>query len=1041
MDLTTSRGLANLEGSADSRQEECPPWPKRTQTSSPHLGSVHGVFLYQEEPYHRREPLQALQSCCPTTIESGRPDRQPMARPTAQQLIRWLTRSRRFQIAAGAMAMYALVGFFAVPWAIRTYALPAVEEKLGTTVSAERIATNPFLLTLTLEKVALNGYEASPLFAFGGVHVDLEWSSLFRWGFVFRDISFQAPSIEVRRGRDGRVNLEALVKRVLTEEKSTESAEPPRLWIHALSVIDGRIAVVDAHAKPTVRRDIAPISFQVDRLTTRGSEEGKLVLEAISDHHERFRWDAQVDLVGLSSKGVVDLKAVHLDKYRPYTRGIWPVRFTSGFLDVSVPYEIALSKDGIRFAVEKLAIKVKDARFQPPSETSPSVAVKTLSLSGGSFRYPETTASLGTILADGVVVAGGRLSEDGDLNLLKLLPKARRSQDTDEEASELNALILRQFTLRNSSVEVAHAFGGRELPLRLGVESVTLERTNLVGGKKSDSSAYAADLVFGEGSQVHLQGTVSAPGKTVTLDYEVKGIPLADLGPYASMFAQVEVNSGRFSARGHASGGWAPALMLQHSGNAKVEGLTMTGIQKNGGPLLRLTELSVENISASYPGPKVRIERIGLNGIQVFLTKSTSGEVNLAALQPQASTSKPKASTSPMDIAVQEVRLSKTRITLVDRSVEPPMTEVLGGVHGVAGPFSTQQGRLAHFRVSGRVGEYAPFQFSGNVLPLAPKRRGQVQFRMENLDMPRFTPYSGKFAGYAIEKGKLNTEASYQVQNGKLEGENHVLIDQFGFGEEVESQDATSLPVKLGVALLTDRNGKIDLDVPVSGDVNDPEFSFGGLIWQAIGNLLEAAVVAPFSAIGSLFDSGPDQTSAPTLVFQNGETALSSEAQAALKQLEATLYSRPGVRLNVAPEVGASSDLDALKRAELNTILSSIEQQDDFSVEINPGQERERALREAYARAKSPTGAMLRPFDGDDAILAVAASAPTAEVQAFVLSKIAVPKEALERLSRARADAVLQTLLASKRLPPEQVFLLQSKKGTSPGVLLSLEAK
>ena len=193
------------------------------------------------------------------------------------------------------------------------------------------------------------------------------------------------------------------------------------------------------------------------------------------------------------------------------------------------------------------------------------------------------------------------------------------------------------------------------------------------------------------------------------------------------------------------------------------------------------------------------------------------------------------------------------------------------GVHlnGTIRELSSAQAAHAAIDLTGKVDEFSPVKIGGTINPLNSRGLTDVGVEFENIELTTFTPYSGKFMGYRIDRGKLDLNLHYAIQDRQLKGENKILIRQLTLGEKVDSKDATSLPVKFAIALLKDKNGDIDLDLPVSGSLDDPKFSVWKVVWKILGQLVVKAVTSPFKLFGAIF-GGDNEEVAPAIAFPYG---------------------------------------------------------------------------------------------------------------------------------------------------------------------------
>ena len=229
-----------------------------------------------------------------------------------------------------------------------------------------------------------------------------------------------------------------------------------------------------------------------------------------------------------------------------------------------------------------------------------------------------------------------------------------------------------------------------------------------------------------------------------------------------------------------------------------------------------------------------------------------------AARRPHAT-----AAVAAMPIRIDELTLQGGRIGLADHFVKPNYSATLGDLGGRVTGLSSVDGTVATLDLRGSLANHSPLQVSGTINPLAAATFADVKASFRDIDLPSFTPYSGKYAGYAIAGGSLTIEVAYKVENRKLKASNRFLVNQFDFGEKVESKEATKLPVRLAVSLLKDKDGVIDLDLPIEGSLDDPKFRIGKVIWQVLGNLIAKAATARRSRSSGSFSAGRARSMRP----------------------------------------------------------------------------------------------------------------------------------------------------------------------------------
>ena len=372
-------------------------------------------------------------------------------------------------------------------------------------------------------------------------------------------------------------------------------------------------------------------------------------------------------------------------------------------------------------------------------------------------------------------------------------------------------------------------------------------------------------------------------------------------------------------------------------------------------------------------------------------------------------------------VKVGTIQVSGGNVNFTDLFIRPNYTANLTQLQGSIDALASDRLEPSAVMINGRVDDDTPLEITGRIRPLTPVSLIDLRGIAKGFDLPKLSPYSARWAGYAIEKGKLTADVSYHIEGEALKADNKLTINQLTFGEKVESPDAFKVPVLLAVSLLKDRNGNIDLDLPISGTLSDPQFSVGGLIWRAIGNLIVKVVTSPFTLLSSL--GSADQPADVSLIeFDAGASNLDDDDRKRLDTLANGLEQRPGLSLEIAGYADPVSDRSALQHAQLDRALKGAklgqmrranrtgELPSVDSVVIEP-QERAALLEQLWRAAKlSPS---------------TFAKAPSAqEMEEQLLERTRIDSEDVTRLAQARADVARTYLRETKGIEHQRLYLL-----------------
>jgi hypothetical protein len=533
-------------------------------------------------------------------------------------------------------------------------------------------------------------------------------------------------------------------------------------------------------------------------------------------------------------------------------------------------------------------------------------------------------------------------------------------------------------------------------------------------------------------------------------------LPLHAIDAYIAAVSPLQLLHADVGWRGTVAGSATPAgLKLDAQGDALLTDLHAraryaAGPAASADDLLSWQSLAVHATDlalAPAAPPRVSLGDVELIGAFARLVVTEEGRFNLADLAPPAAASAPAAgqdaASTPLavsapsaavgpaqatasapgaDIRVGGIHWSETRVQYTDRFIRPNYSAELSDLSGSLGAFSTRTPDLAPLELKGRVEGTGLLDVQGRLNPLARPLALDISARAHDIELAPLSPYAGKYAGYAIERGKLSMNVHYQVQpDGRLQATNQIVLNQLTFGDKVDSPSATKLPVLFAVSLLKDRNGVIDVNLPIGGSLNDPQFSVGGIIWKLILNLLEKAITAPFSLL-----AGGGEHDLSQVLFVPGTPRLEAGADETLDKVAKALQDRPGVQLTITGLADADQEHADLQAANLDARLVGLRrtellQSGETAVPDAPTlspEDRSRLVRRLYADTKLP--------DKPRNVLGIAKDIPQAEMETRLKAGLPLPADAARALAVQRA-AVVRDALVARGLPNERMFVAAPK--------------
>ncbi|MGD0074844.1 MAG: DUF748 domain-containing protein [Candidatus Binataceae bacterium] len=434
--------------------------------------------------------------------------------------------------------------------------------------------------------------------------------------------------------------------------------------------------------------------------------------------------------------------------------------------------------------------------------------------------------------------------------------------------------------------------------------------------------------------------------------------------------------------------------------------------------------LNLKNIASGPQEAPKSLTRAGVVGTLAPTAPATPSPTATASPTLQPAEAAPAPSPKPLqaDIALGQITLDNGHINYTDNFIKPHYTADMTDVGGKIGALGTKSTAPATVALEGQLNGSAPINVSGSINPLVPMAFVDIAAKANGVELRGLSPYSAKYTGYPIIKGTLTVDVHYLLEKQTLTATNHIYIDQITFGDHVTEPNAANLPVRLAVALLSDSRGVIDLNIPISGSLNDPQFSVGAIIWVALKNLVIKALTSPFSLIASAFGGGGGSQDLNYVEFEPGYATLTPDGRSRLETIAKALEARPGLKLDISGRVDPSVDRDGLRHAELEHLIEEQKIKDVGEPEhgapvVVSKDEYDKYLKRAYKAAK---------FEKPRDLIGLTKSLPPDEMKKLILANVDTSEAALKRLADERANAIRE-FLSRKKIDPGRLFIVAPK--------------
>jgi uncharacterized protein involved in outer membrane biogenesis len=972
------------------------------------------------------------------TTESDNPTRESFSN-FFHNLLNY--RTIRFWILM-AVVLYTLSGFFLAPWLVREQIIRFSDERLSRSAHVENVRVNPYQLSLEITGFGLDDRDGETLAAFDRLFVNFQLSSLFRWALTFREISVERPYLFFERLSEENNRWSMLMSDLEASADPDDRSEEqesglPRLLIHDIAIEAGRGVFQDQVPDDPVRIEAGPVSVEVFELNTLPDRFGEQSVSVTLPDGASLGWRGNISLQPFHSEGSLELANIRLDPLAAYLKMSTTIEELSAVLSARTTYRLAVTGDGD----SELTLGEIESTLENVSVTGllPSTEFFTLrsaSLSGGSLAWPQQQVHFAALRLD-QPSATAWLDETGVPGFATLTREAEPASPPDpavDADSRPWRVSLDTFAIEGGAVDFTDL--SIQPNAELGLRDVTLKVSNIDNEADTRMPAeFSARLQAG--GQLGFRGAfVALPEPSLIGTATTDELPLTIAQPYAAQMARIRIVQGLLGSQVDLT--IAPEREITAAGTASIRQLEIddTGAEES---LLAWDALEIDRFETDALGRTFRLSLLDFEAPYGRMRINEDLSTNVGNLFPEQggkAGETPDEPPEPWALVIGGIKVDSGSLDFADLSLPLPFSTRVTGLEGTISTIDNRSSESANIRLEGQVDEYGLARIEGGMTVLDPLVDTDVSVEFRNLLMSSFSPYTVQFAGYKIAGGKLDLDLNYVIQQGQLAGQNDIVLSDVELGEKVDSPDAASLPLGLAIALLKDSEGVIDVDLPVEGDVNDPEFKIGGVVWKAIAGLITKVVSAPFRLLGNLI--GIESEDLGTFQFLAGRTDLTPPELEKIGQLRQALEQRPELIVEISGVYDTDIDTPVLQYFELrNELLARLgEAPADDTLENELLDVKVRGVLETLYREQFP--------DADPEALKAAHTAPPADdpegkpvlddlayatdLRDRLLAEITISAADLEALANQRARVIADAFLAESGFGADRVRLTEAQE-------------
>ena len=988
----------------------------------------------------------------------------------------WQRASKRQRIALTLVLiylLYALLGYFLVSTLARDALRTNLSELTGQEVQVGEVIFNPFTLSVTVRDFAIPDPDGEPLVGFDEFYANFQLSSLVRWSWHFRRIAMVRPSVRLVKLDAETFNFSDLLNQLTddSDAASDDSEQPfslPRFSFHELALLDGDFRFRDeARAEP---EDLAltPVSFHIRHFSTRGDGEGGNAFEfnVAGPAGGGLDWAGNLGFDPLVAHGRLVLSDVDLTPFSHFFREQVHFRIPSATLSIATDYHLSI-KPNDRLQLSAGELVLDDLKITDPQLEQPVLEIPELTLADIRFDTQQFLAEIGRIGIEGLIL-DARLHDDG-AHLVKLFTPINTAtqadtteQDTEQEGSHRDSTEAQQDSAATNENDtrgwqlLVRELAINEARLRLIDETLSetgeliLMPVNLtlrdLAFHREEAFQLEGDLTIAETGQLALSGSGTLIPLDLELGLELSDLPLMSLAPWLRAHANIRISEGLGEGRitiQHKDDNGAPATGID--GSFKLTTLALT--EADDKPLLGWSHLAINDMAVALQERELAIAEIQLDGPSLHLLTDRDGQDTISRLTGNIPADDDRAdgndngnnNAAPWNFRLGGLNIADGELHYRDRTLPSPFEAGLHELQVTLGTLDSRSDQPAPLDLSAQIDRYSELTVKGQLQPLIDPVFIDLEIVVRDYGMNSLAPYTGKFLGHGVSSGRLDITSNINIDNHFLDSRSQIRAGNFFLGERVESEDAINVPIKLGLAVLRDRQGVIDLPVNARGDFSDPSVTVTGIILRSVTNVMVRAATAPFSILSSLV--GEEELN--RIDYTPGTNTPADASGEQLATLAALLEDRPTLKLNL---VGSASEEDRLPLAAraLGNLLQG-ENWQGLETALQDRAFRTRLLTHFEEQTGEPAASRFAGIANDESLNREERQHRLASNAFAVLSREAgtqLPRTQLEALAVARARHSLKALNEEHGIDEQRMAVVQPRldDGADSAVLLELTA-
>ncbi|HQO09225.1 MAG TPA: DUF748 domain-containing protein [Clostridiales bacterium] len=814
---------------------------------------------------------------------------------------------------------YLLTAAFLLPYIAKKKAVEFVKTEYGRDLDIEKIYFNPFTLKVTVKNLVFHETDGGIFVKWDEFGINPALFPLVKKNIVIQDVYITTSDINIVRMKDGEFNFSSLIKE--DKEEKPEQTEEKSSWkftIESLRLNNVGFYYKDFTYSPEFRLDLLNISIDTKNIVFGGPEESKTKLNFDFQNGGSFALEGDFIIDPMKADFNIKLKDMNLTSFNTIMQSVSEIQFKNGLFDIDVNILLKdnLAKNRPDFSLNGIA-GLSDIELSELKSDSMLLKFSNLKTDIRTMSFDPFVLDINEIRLD-KLYAGVTRSSDGKINIAQAFVKENEAvqtadsvsvENTEKSAENIPDIRIRKVILADNTVDYSDMSTPEPFYTNVNAFNFTADNIRLFA---PDSSGFDMTFRISESGENRIAGTFRHEPLYVRAVTSLRNIDLTPANSFMPDSYMIKLTSATLSSEIKTTyDSAAKKSKLKAGGDIFFENFAFT--DSTGKNILSWKEISVNDGKFELDPLKSRVSLIKLKDLHSDIIISKNKELNLAAAfgsktagadspenekEKSAPADTVQTSNKKLDIIIKKISLENNSINFADFSLPFPFATNIEKINSTVNNIDLSSEERTNISFKGIADKSGTASIKGDMFLLEPLKNSQMNIDFEKISLIQYSPYSAKYVGNFINSGSLSLYVRYVIQNSMLSSEDKLIIDKITFGKEFDSYDKIHLPIKLAIALLKDKNGVIDFDIEVKGNLADPEINTGSLIWQALKKVLTSVATSPIRFLANSLGL-KDAESYEFVEFPLGETVLPETEIKKLDELSKALREKPDLKLNV----------------------------------------------------------------------------------------------------------------------------------------------